>query len=70
MTIFDAIKLFLEFVFPVQLQGFNADWWDTFRLIVCIVVTCLVLLYVFIVPVYKMIKYGLFGGSAKNKKWF
>lgn len=70
MTIFDAILLFLDLVFPVTLQNFYADWWEPFRLITCIVLTFIVLLFAFILPLYRMTKYGLFGDSAKNKRWF
>lgn len=70
MTIFDAVNIFLELFFPVELTGFYAPWYDTFRLISILVITSFILINTFILPIYRFVKYGMFGGSAKNKNKF
>lgn len=64
--IFEAIKNFLNLIL-VQL---DYSWYGLFLDITTLVLSLLLVFFCFVLPFYRLIKYGIFGASAKNKKWY
>lgn len=66
MTIFEAVRIFLETAI-IPSSFLNYEWWGLFFDIFTIVITSLIFLFAFLLPFYRLLKYGLFGESKKNK---
>lgn len=65
MTLFESVELFINLLLPIDYMGLG--WWVNFRAITISVVTCLIIYIAFILPFVRLVCWGIFGNSKKNK---
>lgn len=64
MTLYNAVEQFLNLIIPITN---NSTWWCDFRTISIIVITYIFMFMSFILPFIRLVRWGIFGGSKKNK---
>lgn len=65
MILFEAVEQFFNLLFPLEYMGLS--WWVNFRAITLCVLTMIVVYIAFILPFIRLVCWGIFGGSKKNK---